>query len=50
MKLRACMEAMLRSAGFAIPDHPEDEVFVCRPAESSSSAPQDTEQVAWSKR
>jgi tRNA (mo5U34)-methyltransferase len=27
---RACAEAMLRSAGFEIVDHPEDEVFVCR--------------------
>jgi tRNA (mo5U34)-methyltransferase len=27
---RACVEAMLRSAGFAILDHPEEEVFVCR--------------------
>jgi tRNA (mo5U34)-methyltransferase len=27
---RACMEAMLRSSGFAILDHPEDEVFICR--------------------
>ena len=27
---RACSEAMLRSAGFAIIDHPEEEVFVCR--------------------
>ena len=27
---RACAEAMLRSAGFAIVDRPEDEVFVCR--------------------
>ena len=27
---RACVEAMLRSAGFAITDHPEDEVYVCR--------------------
>jgi tRNA (mo5U34)-methyltransferase len=26
----ACMEAMLRSAGFAIFDHPEDEVYICR--------------------
>ena len=26
----ACFEAMLRSAGFAILDHPESEVFVCR--------------------
>jgi tRNA (mo5U34)-methyltransferase len=27
---RACVEAMLRSAGFTILDHPEAEVFVCR--------------------
>jgi len=27
---RACAEAMLRSAGFKIIDHPEPEVFVCR--------------------
>jgi tRNA (mo5U34)-methyltransferase len=27
---RACVEAMLRSAGFAIEDHPEDEVYICR--------------------
>jgi tRNA (mo5U34)-methyltransferase len=27
---RACFEAMLRSSGFEILDHPEDEVFVCR--------------------
>jgi len=27
---RACAEAMLRSAGFEILHHPEDEVFVCR--------------------
>jgi tRNA (mo5U34)-methyltransferase len=27
---RACVEAMLRSAGFAIVAHPEEEVFVCR--------------------
>ena len=27
---RACFEAMLRSAGFDILDHPEDEVFICR--------------------
>ena len=30
---RACFEAMLRSAGFAILDHPEDEVFICRRTE-----------------
>ena len=27
---RACLEAMLRSAGFEILAHPEEEVFVCR--------------------
>ena len=27
---RACVEAMLRSAGFEIVEHPETEVFVCR--------------------
>jgi tRNA (mo5U34)-methyltransferase len=27
---RACMEAMLRSAGFEIVAHPEDEVYLCR--------------------
>lgn len=27
---RACVEAMLRSAGFDIVDHPEEEVFICR--------------------
>jgi tRNA (mo5U34)-methyltransferase len=30
---RACTEAMLRSAGFAIVSHPEDEVYVCRRTE-----------------
>jgi len=27
---RACFEAMLRSAGFEVLNHPEDEVFICR--------------------
>jgi tRNA (mo5U34)-methyltransferase len=27
---RACVEAMLRSAGFTIEAHPEDEVYLCR--------------------
>jgi tRNA (mo5U34)-methyltransferase len=26
----ACAQAMLRSAGFAVTDHPEEEVYVCR--------------------
>jgi tRNA (mo5U34)-methyltransferase len=31
---RACVEAMLRSAGFVITDHPEDEVYICRRTEA----------------
>jgi tRNA (mo5U34)-methyltransferase len=27
---RACVEAMLRSAGYRIIEHPEEEVFLCR--------------------
>src|SRR5579864_6658097 len=27
---RACAEAMLRSSGFEIMDHPEEEVYICR--------------------
>lgn len=27
---RACVEAMLRSAGFSILEHPEEEVYICR--------------------
>jgi tRNA (mo5U34)-methyltransferase len=30
---RACSEAMLRSAGFEIQNHPEDEVYICRRVE-----------------
>jgi tRNA (mo5U34)-methyltransferase len=33
---RACAEAMLRSAGFEIVAHPEDEVYVCRPVKPPS--------------
>ncbi len=35
---RACAEAMLRSAGFRILEHPEKEVYVCGRAEPDSSA------------
>lgn len=35
---RACAEAMLRSAGFSITEHPEQEVYVCRRAERRYSA------------
>ena len=31
---RACVEAMLRSSGFVIASHPEEEVFVCNVARS----------------
>lgn len=30
---RACVEAMLRSAGFVVAAHPEDEVYLCRRVE-----------------
>jgi tRNA (mo5U34)-methyltransferase len=33
---RACVEAMLRSSGFDIADHPEEEVYICRRRESRS--------------
>lgn len=33
---RACVEAMLRSAGFRIESHPEHEVFICRIGERAS--------------
>jgi tRNA (mo5U34)-methyltransferase len=35
---RACAEAMLRSSGFEIIGHPEDEVYVCRSIELSPAA------------
>ena len=35
---RACVEAMLRSAGFEIIEHPEEEVYVCRRVAVPSSA------------
>ena len=34
---RACSEAMLRSAGFDIVSHPEDEVYVCRRVETAAA-------------
>ena len=33
---RACSEAMLRSAGFEITAHPEEEVFICRRTEAAA--------------
>jgi tRNA (mo5U34)-methyltransferase len=37
---RACAEALLRSAGFAIVAHPEAEVYVCKLAERSDDWPE----------
>jgi tRNA (mo5U34)-methyltransferase len=34
---RACAEAMLRSAGFLIVDHPEEEVYLCKKAVGRAS-------------
>jgi tRNA (mo5U34)-methyltransferase len=34
---RACVEAMLRSSGFVIVDHPEDEVYICRRGERNDA-------------
>ena len=36
---RACVEAMLRSAGFEILDHPEQEVYICRRSELPDDQP-----------
>jgi tRNA (mo5U34)-methyltransferase len=48
---RACAEAMLRSAGFDIVAHPEDEVFICRRAAGEAARPmREQELAAWSKR
>jgi len=35
---RACAEALLRSAGFTIVNHPEEEVYVCRRADAPYGA------------
>jgi len=35
---RACVEAMLRSAGFEIVSHPEEEVYTCRPRHRTAFA------------
>jgi tRNA (mo5U34)-methyltransferase len=46
---RACAEGMLRSAGFRIVDHPEEEVFVCQRAVEPFVRPSD-EELTWLKR
>jgi tRNA (mo5U34)-methyltransferase len=35
---RACMEALLRDAGFVIENHPEHEVYICRAAQGTTRA------------
>jgi tRNA (mo5U34)-methyltransferase len=45
---RACAEAMLRSSGFEILDHPEAEVFICRRRDTVHRTQQ--ELPPWSKR
>jgi tRNA (mo5U34)-methyltransferase len=47
---RACAEAMLRSAGFEIADHPEAEVFICRRVADDRRPPLYDEELPWSKR
>ncbi|HKU44430.1 MAG TPA: TIGR04290 family methyltransferase [Polyangiales bacterium] len=42
---RACAEAMLRSAGFAITAHPEAEVYVCERAEVAPSVTRELAQA-----
>jgi tRNA (mo5U34)-methyltransferase len=46
---RACAEAMLRSAGFRILDHPEDEVFICSPAVLEPAYRPAPEELPWLK-
>jgi len=48
---RACAEAMLRSAGFDIVDHPEEEIFICRRATVDAALSlRQQEFPAWLKR
>ena len=47
---RACAEAMLRSAGFGVIDHPEREVFICRRLGADRRPPLYDEEVPWSRR
>ncbi len=42
---RACAEAMLRSAGFEIVDHPEEEVYICKIAPNGEGG----EDLTWLK-
>jgi tRNA (mo5U34)-methyltransferase len=47
---RACVEAMLRSSGFLIADHPEDEVYLCRRRELTAEERAQRLEAPWSKR
>lgn len=47
---RACAEAMLRSAGFAITGHPEPEVFICHRVAPADREPPYEEEVPWLRR
>jgi tRNA (mo5U34)-methyltransferase len=47
---RACAEAMLRSSGFRIVDHPEEEVFICSPAVVEAAYRPAPEELPWLKR
>jgi tRNA (mo5U34)-methyltransferase len=47
---RACVEAMLRSAGFAIRAHPEEEVYICQAQEQRSNPHDAITEVPCSKQ
>jgi tRNA (mo5U34)-methyltransferase len=46
---RSAAEAMLRSAGLVIVDHPEEEVFICRPLPEPRSRAVRIDEVPWLK-
>lgn len=46
---RAAAEAMLRSAGFRILDHPEEETFICEPVVRDPQYGYDPEELPWLK-
>jgi tRNA (mo5U34)-methyltransferase len=48
---RACAEGMLRTAGFHIVEHPEEEIFICRRAAIDPALPLRLEELpAWLKQ
>jgi tRNA (mo5U34)-methyltransferase len=46
---RACAEAMLRAAGFALIDHPEEEVFICRRQAAPAGIRPSPGELSWLK-